>query len=111
MIVSGAVCIGEPVRLEGESPLARRGRQPRLSERPVDVARRIGVYETCPLLALLAKRQRKVSTFPQQLWDAVDIKRRAAAKERLVLVAEGGATLNTICGRMGWTVGATSRGE
>ncbi|KAI5842008.1 hypothetical protein BZA05DRAFT_449368 [Tricharina praecox] len=100
------VCISQPVRLEAESPLVRKGRQPSLSELPVEVARRFGIYSTCPLRSLLAKRQTKAGTFPQKLWQAADTKRYAAAKERLVLVAEGGATVDTICGRMGWTAGA-----
>ncbi|KAI5842014.1 hypothetical protein BZA05DRAFT_422706 [Tricharina praecox] len=105
------VCIRQPAGLEAESPLARIGSHPSRSKQPVDVTRRVGVYKTCPLRSLLAKRQRKAGTFSRPLWEAADTKRCAAAKERLVLVAEGGATVDTICGRMGWTVGAKSRDE
>ncbi|KAI5841993.1 hypothetical protein BZA05DRAFT_422684 [Tricharina praecox] len=81
------VCIRpEPVRLEAESPLTQKCHQPSRSKQPVDIGRRVGVYATYT-------------------------KRRAVAKERLVLKAEGGATVDTICGRMGWTVGKKSRDE
>ncbi|KAI5856122.1 hypothetical protein BZA05DRAFT_442780 [Tricharina praecox] len=115
------LCIYEPVKrkpevalmkpwvgMPSESPIDRTGPAPRISEGP-DVTQSVDVYETSPLRALLAvrsrRRQRKGRTFLQPLWEAADTKTHAA-KEKLVLVAEGTTTVDSILGQMGWTIGA-----
>ncbi|KAI5843771.1 hypothetical protein BZA05DRAFT_422086 [Tricharina praecox] len=98
--------VGRP----SESPIVRERPAPSLSEGP-DVTQWVDVYGTCPLRALLVarskRRQRKLGkgrTFPQPLWEAADTK-KYAAREKLVLVAEGETTVDAIVGRMGWTIG------